>query len=392
MRNYWLFSIILILIGFWGCSKDEDLAEPGFYKIYDDFDASKKFKVLDISNQGENGFVVLAVVDEIYPAVLKLSPKGDFINGRIEEVAFINPIPRILKVNGENYFLAMNPSTFAAVLVKIDNTGNFSKHLEYNNISYPLAANSIDGKDLLILSYDRALYRSNLNLTNISGETIWFGSTAVNQNVEEQIIRHYNGTGRKYPFFVGKIQSTGFLFANCFNNYNFSLCIFDTENNFPSAIYNGSGYNGGFSSLHQVTSNSFVASRFVFNDNYLIQDFNPSLSGIFFTEDIGGALLSEVAPNSPFYYANVKIMNRDIIVIGTNSINQNVILYFYNTQSKTITHREVIGNAAHPMEIGGLLPTQDNGLAVAITVKIGGIIHRVSLAKLNRKDLVDILN
>lgn len=386
----WLFLGLLI-----GCSDPNDI-EPSvnFLKIYDDTRFNASYIPIDIIQTSDEGFLILSGTrlessDFIGLYILKVDKDGNFVNHITFPETVVHPVAHWLPLNDTYYFFAMNATNLSVELYGVSNGGNLLDPVSVN-MTYPLHA-SVDGNDLLLLSYDNNSKSSILsvvspdgNILNSRGFTIGPGD-----DIEEPIIDHFTRTGRQYPFQTGR-SGDGFYYFNGFYNYTFSLVFTDLNSDDPNGVVQGQREEGGFSALLNLNSNVYSASRFNFGDNYSLPMTTISSTGISSITDLGGNPSLEWVPNANVGIERLTIGNIDVIVYASTTKNSQIMVSIYAANDGTWLGTDYLGYST-PYKMISLTPTLENGLAILGSTAVAGRFERICMFKLSEENLVRIM-
>ena len=389
-RLHILLLVLPVLAGIWGCKKDAlpKGMKPGYFKIYDDQAANNSYRTLDAHEMPDGGALILCALNQSKIYLLRTDEKGEYLTSAEIGGGNVHPLPTLLRINDGFYVGAMDEVGLFTRVLKIDpNSCQTQTTTEFQNLLYPLAF-SADNGAILLLSYDRFTYRSQLSRITLDGQTEWTVETNVNQDVETQLMNHLNGTGKRFPFFTANWN--GKYVMNGFNNYSFSLLVFAAGGSFPEAIYNGSNYSSGATALLPLDGGNSALARFSFGKSYFTPAFAPASGVVDLTDNIPGLFVEEAEADSEFELGLVTVDDVPYLCFGYNTNNGRVAIGFMDASGQ-LKARKYFGSGDNPFKIGNFRQTQDKGLLVAGTFSVAGSFPRPALFKLNEKELFEVM-
>lgn len=374
------------------CEEESDprLDEETFVKIYDNNQFNAEFNPIDLKQTADGGYLILATrrlldTEFLGTYLLKVDNKGAVVREVEVDGEYVHPIPDLMPVADKFYFFCMNRST-AVQLVEIDETLESVNFIPVGLV-YPAAA-SLDNNQFVLLSYndgDRASVVSTVDISGSSSSSPGY-TIGVGENLEETVINHFTGAGRQYPFQVGKIQG-GPYFFNGFFDYTFSLVFLsDLGQDEPNGVVYGQQNDGGFSALMPIASTKFAAARFDFGHNFLLPNENFNISGITNTVDYDGYTLPELVPNARVKIIRSVIKTKNTLIYACDTKARQIALLFYDESTGAFVGSKYLG-FSNPFEVGALIQTDDEGLAVCGTTQVAGRFPRISLFKLSKEEL-----
>lgn len=390
MKRLAYLILLLLCTGFWACKKElPNGMEAGYFKVFDDQAANNQYKVLDLKETSDGGALILCSLNHTQAFLLRCNEKGEYVTSTLVDAQHKHPLPTLLQINGNFYVACMDEvGLFTRILHIDESTGATSVAAEFPTLLYPLAWSANTDGSLLLLSYDRYGFRSELSKLSLDGQTDWTVRVNVYQDAEEMVVHHLNGTGKQFPFYT--TAWNGKFVANCFNNYSFSFLVFSAGNNTPDAIYNGSHYSSGTTAMLPLDGSSAALARFSFGKSYLIPSFDQSAGVVSLTDDMGGLLVEEAEDDSEFEFGKVSIDGTTYLCYAYNTQNGRVSIGFMSSTGE-LKARKYFGSSNNPFKIGHFIQTQDKGLMVAGSFYVAGAFPRPAIFKLNEKELFEMM-
>ena len=374
---------------FYGCKKDLPKGmEPGYFKIYDDQNAGNSYRMLDMQETADGGTLILSELNHTRIHLTRVDKNGEYLTSAEITGGSKNPLPTLLHINDTYYVGCMDEVGLFTRFIKID-PGSCQPEsvVEFPDLLYPLAFSVAEGSSVLLLTYDRYGYKSQLSKVSPDGQVLWTVEANVFQDTEALIVNQLNGTGKRYPFFT--LGWNGKYIANCFNNYSFSFLVFNAGSNAPDAIYNGSNFSSGVSAMYVLPDGSTALSRFSFGRSYLIPAFVPASGAVDLTDNMGGILVEEAESDSEFEFGTVTIDGTPYFCYAHNTENGRVAVGFLS--GGPLKAKKYFGSSHNTFKIGSFRATKDNGLLVAGSFWVAGAFPRPALFKLNEKELYEVM-
>jgi len=245
----------------------------------------------------------------------------------------------------------------------------------------PLKSKVDDQNNLVVLGYDYisrsswiALFSQGFNLQSST-------KLAVNTDLENQVQKHLNKTGRQFPFFIGEWSDGGEsgYFVNCFNNYSLRTTFLDGGLSNRGNIYSFQT-EAALSSLAQREGNNYALSRFYGGNNYLLGDVEVDITTSQNFNDITGKLLHELTLNAPVISKKVSIQETEYLIFCSQTNSNSVIVYQHAAEADSLlaTHYNYFNER---IEVADMIQTKDGGLAILAQMYVLGKYKRPVLIK-----------
>lgn len=396
LRN--IYTALTVCLLFYSCTEDtgSEIGTQKFVSIFDNNQFNAQYRSIDIRQTPDGGYLVLAnrLLNETLSGIylLKADKTGNLVKYLEVEESFINAIPGLTEKEGKFYFFCMAAGSSEAHLAEVDESLE-TISFDPVGLSYPAASAYLtNDHSFLLLSYDPADKRSVLSTVSINGESpvvlasqsFSIGS-GTNDKVNDDIMAHFLRTGREFPFAVGK-TSDGLYFFNGFYEYTFSLVFVNMGNEEPIAVVQGQQEDGGFSAVMPLSSNTFAASRFNYGANFLLPRTTLTLNGPSTVVDLGGFSLPELVPNAPVRILRTTRNEKNVLIYGADTQSRQIVLLYYDEETGTLMGSTYLG-FSNPFEIGNLITTADDGIAVCGTTYIAGRFARPCILKLPKDEV-----
>jgi hypothetical protein len=392
MKNLGIVILATVLLCNCADEADSEYEKENFTSIFDNNRFSSAFRAVDFKQTADGGYLVLAerkLAGAQYRGIylLKADQYGNFVKDLSLDEQYVNPVGELMAAGDDFYFFGMNAFDLQAQLIKVDANVEDLTITPTVGMTYPAAA-SADGPNFLLLSYNHVDKNSVLSIHAVTGDTIhgpkYFGIGAGDE-VEEPIMNHFIGTGKRFPFKVGKITG-GLYFFNGFQNYTFSVVFSDLRQDEPLGIVHGHQDDGGFSALIPLGGSRFAASRFNFGENYFLPDLTLPTNALTTASELGGNVLPELIPDASVEITKVQIDSRDILIYASDTKSKQIGLYFYDEPTGDFISSRYLG-FSNPFEMTGIIQTSDEGIAVCGTTWLAGRFPRICLFKISRDDV-----
>jgi len=396
-RLYIVFLAAASSLLFVTCSEKSDpqLEMDKFTSIIDvdNFDAA--YNPIDIQQTADGGYIVLSErnvteshLDGIY--LLKLDKHGNFEKDYQVTDSLTNPVCHLANIGEKFYFFCMTSTDVGAPTAKL---ASFTTALDdfstttVADLTYPGGASLVAPDKFVLLSYSNDAKESIISLISpdgTKGASRGF-TVGVGEDSEKPILAHYLRTGQEFPFDAGLVSGNTYYF-NGFYEYTVSLVFTDLNGDDPIGVVQGQRGAGGFSAVAPLGSARFAAARYNFGTNFFLPNPNITINGISSSVKLGGLTLPELIPNAKVKILPVTVRDKKVLIYASDTQSRQIGLYFYDEATGAFLGSRYLG-FSNPFEIGNLIQTEDDGLAVCGTTYLVGRFPRVCVFKLSKQDL-----
>ncbi len=395
-----LVFVISMLVMF-SCAEESDprVDEETFTKIYDNNLFGAAYTPIDMQQTPDGGYLIVGsrrLQNSNFAGIylMKVDRKGNFEKEVEVDPAYVHPVADLMVYNGEYYFFCMEEITLQTNMVKLDAA---LENVVFTPLegyySYPSAA-SFDNNTFILLNYNHEDKLSVISLVGPTGGILaskgFDIGIADGDDVEEPLINHFIGAGKKLPFSTGRVPGGSYYF-NGFFNYTFSLVFTNLNADDPLGVVQGQQDDGGFSAVTPIASTKFAASRFNFGDNYLLPNVVLPTNAVTSSVNYRGNTLPELVPNANVRIIRTIINATNTLVYGSDTKSKQIALLFYDEATGVLAGSHYLG-FSNPFEVASLIQTEDEGLAVCGTTYLAGRFPRICLFKISKNDLAGMIN
>ncbi|WP_157638185.1 hypothetical protein [Flexithrix dorotheae] len=397
MDNKVLFLYLGLFLAIFGCSSDVEEVEPNnrFTKIYNNENFDDSFYALDVKQTADGGYLILGrkeLEDSPYGGayVIKTDDEGNYQWEAIPTLDFRNPVPNLVFIDGAYHFVCM--TGVDGVLAKVNEDGKtIDLARPYADVTLPLHASATSDGGLLILGYDQGAEESSLSKIGSDKSFTWQTRYAILEDQNEAIFDHMFYVNKRLPFFTGSLEEGGY-FMNGFSDFTLSVEFVDAGGGKQGAVQ-GFRDEGTVSSLVHLSGNQFSLSKYSYTQNFVLPltEFDPTTVNNI--KDLEGNEFPEIAPEPDVRVLRQTINGNSYLIYAANSKSNQIVLYAYD-EAKLIENGgefAYVGTTrvgfSDRFEIANIIPTEDEGLAIAATTYLGGRFSRLALFKLSPGDL-----
>ena len=362
---------------------------PGvsFTRIYDDRSFTAEYAPLDIVQTEDEGYLGLAATHAWNAYLFKTDRDGEFLWEIKVDEAYVNPLNRLIQLEDRYYMFCMNEVTLATSVMQIDLAAQTTEQVaELEAIQYPLAVSITADQSLLILGYDHESRSSTLHKLNQDFAEVWSQQYAVEEDVEEMIIRHMSRTGRRLPFLTGSSSDGQSYYFNGFFNYTLGLNFINPQTGDLIGTLNGFRADGFVTSVHHLQGKQYALARSSFGVRTLLPQAEINPQAIASSSDLEANDFPEIDGEAPVVVKEIQHGGSSVILFGTHTKSRQLILYAFDKDSGELLGAQYLGQT-DPYRLGNLIPTQDGGLAIMAETFVAGRFSRLSLFKLSAEEV-----
>jgi hypothetical protein len=394
MKN--LLNFLLALLMLVSCSEEssDESETNSFTRIYDNNLFSYSFAPVDVMQTSDGGYIVLAL--RFTPEVsmggvhlLKADKSGNFLRDIPLDETLANPLPGMTFQDGKIHFVCMDFSSQTKIVSLDENLDNIA--IADVPLSYPAAATYIDN-EYLILSYDQVEMKTGFSRVSLAGNVITsrYFMVSDDDSMEDEIIKHFLRTGKRFPFLAGK-TSSGRYYFNGFYNYTFSLVFTGlTTDDDVRGVVQGQQDHGGFSSITPIDGGKFAVSYFHYDDNYIMPNVSLETDETTSIADFTGFDMREFASNTGIQISSATLKGKKVTMYASNTHSKQIGLFLYDESSGEFLGSRYFG-FTNPYEFGRMVVTSDGGLVLAGTTYIAGRFSRICLIKISAEEFNSII-
>ena len=380
-----VYISIVLSLSLAACDIADNEVEPGvsFVQVYDDRSFTADYDPLDVVQTADGGYLSLAATNAWNVYLFQTDADGAFVWETKADEAFVNPLEKLVQLGDQYYVFAMNEVTLATVALPVSSDGSSdSSFVEMNEIQYPLDVITTPEGELLVLGYDREARSSTLHKLGADFSVIWEKEYAVEEDMEEEIIRHLSRTGRRLPFFVGTTADGSAYYFNGLANYTLGLNFVNPGNGDLTGTLNGFRDDEFISAAQHLGGSQYALARNGFGISTLLPRTEVNQQGIASSTDLVANDFPEIDQNARIIVKEVEQAGRQVIVYGTHTKKRQLILYAFDKDSGTLIGTRYIGQT-NPYQLGNFTMTEDGGMVVLAETFISGRFSRPCLFKLS---------
>jgi len=398
MRYLILYFQLIIMCVSCDIKKNKEATPTGFLKIYNETSYSNQYNPLDIEQTSDGGFLILSstkIATSSFPGIylMKLDKNGFILSAKLLSDEFVSAVPNLLK-NGEDYYIiCLGQQNLSTYILHVSESAEVTQSGLLNNVHYPLSAEfDLSSSQIILQHYNKYDMQTNVSKVSVTGqlsETKYFNIGSGSFDVEQPIIDHLTGKGKKYPFLSGQLGGNAYYF-NGFYNYTLSLCIFEyswTNDQEPASVQ---GYRDErcISSIFSLAGNKIATSRYAYGNNYIIPSTTvPTTSGSFIANsDINGFLIPELIGDAAICLKEIQKNGQPILLYASTTKGGQVALYAYDAASGNLLNSQYLGST-NPYTMASVIQTFDGGIAVLATTQVAGRFPRIAVFKLGKEEL-----
>lgn len=398
LYRIWLLSaaVVFLLTGCKEIKENSKNTDPkaNFLVIYENNDFSKSYIPIDIQQTSDGGYLILAkrrITESSFYGIylMKADNTGQFISGEEVITDIVNPVNNFIKVGNTFYFFAMDRLSLETKLMSANEDGTATEVSTIAGVIYPLyAALDESTGQFLLQHYNRDDLKTVVSRISTAGVVtaqrafnIGFGDF----DVEEPIIDHLTGNGKKLPFLVGSAGGT--CYFNGFYNYTLSAVFFSFNTATPGLLQ---GYKDEkcISAMVNLGSNTFATAKYAYGTNTFSPraTINTASGSIASNSDLTGNVILELKTDAQVVLKQIIGQGTPVMAYNSDTKNAQITLYFYDPTSGNFRGSKHFGYS-NPYEAGNFIQTADGGLALVGTTYVAGRFPRIVLIKMSQEEL-----
>ena len=395
MKKTLLVLLTLSSLLIFSC-ETEELApgQQSFLKIYDDASYNASYSPVGLQLNGGNFFILsersLNSSDFSGINLVIADSLGDFVSEQQLEDVFVAPTKSLLKVGSSLYFFCMDRNTLRPYLATITQDGTLTTTALNTPASYPLAANVTANNNLLLLSYDPDGLNTILTEVNLEGGILQQAGYSIGpgSDVQDAIVNHFTKRSARLPFFCGQSAGNRYYF-NGFYNYTLSM-VFTNFGDDPTGVLQGQGSDAGLKAAHSTAGADFAVVGFQFADHFMNARTTLPIDNISSSVNLFDRNIPEIAEKAVSRIMSFNGVNRELVVIASETEGRQVVLYFFDTNSGQLEATYYLGTL-NPFTLSSIIELEDGGIAITGTTFLAGRFERIYLQKITRTQLLEIL-
>lgn len=398
MKNLILYILLVGCAFSCDIKKNNDAQPSGFLKIYNENTYSNQYTPLDIEQTADEGFLILSaekITTSAFPGIyiMKIDKNGSVQSAKSLSDTYVSAAPNLIRNGNEYYVVCMDRQNLGTYIMQVSESGEATQQAFIDVMQYPLSAELDETNGQILIQHynkdDLQTLVTRVSKTGVVSASRTFGIGSGDFDVEQPIIDHLTGNGKKYPFLNGKLSGNTYYF-NGFYNYTLSLCMFDfnwAPEDEPAAAQ---GYRDErcISSVLPMGTNEIATSRYAYGDNFIIPSATvPVNSGDFSANtDMNGFLIPEFIRDAPISLKAMTLNGKNVIVYASTTKSSQVALFAYDANSKQLLGTKYLG-ATNPYAMANITQTSDGGIAVLATTQVAGRFSRIAVFKVANSEL-----
>lgn len=398
MRKILLYLPLIILVCACDIKKNKEAVPTGFLKIYNEASYSNQYTPLDIEQTSDGGFLILSstkIESSSFPGiyVMRIDKDGLLLSAKALSEEYVSAVPNLLKNGKDFYIICLGQQNLSTYLLHVNEAAEISQAGLMSNVHYPLSAEfDLASSQIILQHYNKYDLQTNVSKISTTGKvtaTRYFSIGTGGFDVEQPIIDHLTGKGKKYPFLSGQLSDNTYYF-NGFYNYTLSLCMFDFGWDVDKDPATAQGYHDErcISSAFPLSATKIATSRYAYGSNYIIPSVTvPTTSGKFIANsDMGGFLIPELTGDAPVCLKEIQKNGQKILLYASTTKSSQVALYAYDALSGKLLGSQYLGTT-NPYSMANVIQTFDGGIAVLATTQVAGRFPRIAVFKLGQEEL-----
>ncbi|WP_375580888.1 hypothetical protein ABWH96_07695 [Marivirga tractuosa] len=395
MKNSLIFFLSIISIFTFSCDNEElEPQQQSFLKIYDDANYNASYNPVGLQFNANNYYILserrLSSSDFSGINLVVTDSLGDFVSEQQLEEAFVAPTKSLLKVGNSLYFFCMDRNSLRPYLAVISEDGSLNTIALNTTASYPLAANVTANNNLLLLSYDPDGLNSIITEVSREGGILQQARYSIGpgSDVQDAIVNHFTKRSARLPFFCGQAAGNRYYF-NGFYNYTLSM-VFTNFGDEPTGVLQGQGTDAGLKAAHTTASGDFAFVGYQFSDHFMNAKTTLPINNISSSVNLFDRNIPEITERAICRIIPFNGINRELVVIASETEGRQVVLYFYDVNSGQLEATYYLGTL-NPFTLSSVIELEDGGIAITGTTFLAGRFERIYLQKITKEQLLEIL-
>jgi hypothetical protein len=385
----YIIYILSIVILVSGCEVDQKDIQPEneFIKIYNHPDTEIAYHPAGIVELPGGGYLILSgvkvdtsIIEFPHVNLIKTNSTGEVEWTR--DYDLYAPSPTLFQRSGSVGFVAMDLMLNAYAVEITTSNGDVSSQHDLQ-LTMPLYSHVDRQNNLLVLGYDFISRSSWISLFDGSFGLQRSVKLNVNEDLENQVQKHLNKSGRQFPFFIGEWTdgSQSGYYVNCFYNYTIRTVYLESAGlNIMGNIYSFQT-EAAVSSLIQRSNDHYALTRFYSNNNYLLGDVEVDINTSQNFNDLTGDMLHELVHDAKVLSKRISVGTTSYLLFASQTNSNSMVTYQYAAEADSLiaTHYNQFNER---VEVADMIQTSDEGVALLGKIFILGKYQRPVLVKI----------
>ena len=400
-----VIGMLLFALGLWGCQQKQELTpSESFNKIYNETSFTD-FRAIDLVQLPDSSYIILGSSNNSFiannaeqPYLMKVTKLGQVVwqtNQITSFGAYTRPRQGLQYQNGMVYFFANEKSSQRAVMLQYnENTQQLATRLTFDGFKGDIASvhpTKIGGFLLTFLRLqDCQDSRNVLSMiaTQIDANKQISWTACYNSDREisnDNILRSINPN----IFFSGEFAQGG-QDTYFFNNLTAEGSKVFFLNSQTGALRGSASFPFVVNSMQYQTNNSFCMTYVKQKDLYVVPSQSFATNQIVENPMVLGNNFHEINTEERIILLNFTRQNKNYSIFATSLENIPIRLYVFETATNTLKGTLTLGRI-NTFYIGGVILTNDGGLAIACSTNTADRFTRIALIKVSATELNKIL-
>jgi len=386
MKN--ILLVISALVLFSACGEDliEYTPTEKFNSIFDNPSEGLDYKPLGAIETDDGGFLVLSTLANKSIFILKVSNRGDFQWSRQLEPQFVNAVPNIIRQGDNYYFIGSTLPDYTATLFEINDLEQTAVALRaYTAYRRPLAFNNLTPDTYLMLTYNDT---TGTVLSKIQdGFAMEWARKYDNIKDAHQKLESFQSENSA-DFFVGAYNAGTSIYFNSLRTNGLNLTFTDDQ-----GIETGKIKTSQRNMINSAIpyGNGVMAFNYILNNqSYFVNGYQPIVNDSINLQVLGGEIVQDRLSIEEATSASISVGTADYLVNAYTTLDGRIKLNFYDNATGEQTAIEYLGGT-DPLQVVDILPTRDEGMAILSKITIAGAKERISLVKIPKQEILDML-